>query len=171
MISSLRERVRQWWLTRDLLLVNFGNGPGRVPLVMLSRTNVADVVCNRCAVSFSSRSPEQKGWMFVVHARTTAQAEKIATELKRRKRHILEPLSEIACIVHSRPEATSISNQPRLVGGDIALAGVPEGDYRRNGNGAWILRTLFTEPSASPNGGLAEPPCTSDAGGGPPSVS
>lgn len=149
MISQLRERFRQWRLTRDLLLVNFGSGPGRVPLVIMSRSKVTGVTLQDTRVSFSSSASDQTGWTFTVHTRTTAAAAQITDELKRRVRHILEPLGDILCITHARSE-DSDTNQPRLIGGEISIAGVPMSDYWRHANGAWMLRTIFTEPDTPP---------------------
>src|SRR5262245_16419188 len=64
MIAQLRQLVRQWWLTRNILLVNFGSDPGRVPLVMLSRGEVADVTRQDTQISFSSRSLCRLDWRF-----------------------------------------------------------------------------------------------------------
>jgi|KBSSwiStaDraftv2_1062776.scaffolds.fasta_scaffold245033_2 hypothetical protein len=150
MIAQLRERVRQWWFTRDMLLVNFGSGPGRVPLVLLSRSEVTEVAQQGAQISFSSRSSYHSGWRFTVHTKTTGAAERISYEIKRRLRHILEPLGDITCITHTRPEENETA-RPRIVGGDISIAGVPQSEYWRHGNGAWMLSTIFTEPDAAPN--------------------
>jgi hypothetical protein len=170
MIAQLREGVRQWRFTRNLLIVDFGSGPGRVPLVMLSRSEVADVVHRGTQVSFSSRSAEHHSWRFVVHTTTSAAADRISRELRCRVRHILEPLGEITCIVHSRPEEEGIA-RPRWIGGDISIAGVPQPEYWRNANGAWVLKAVFTEPSAPPNGGPTKSPGNSGVTEGPPPVS
>ena len=154
MISRLRERFRQWRLTRDLLIVNFGSGPGRVPLVRLSRSEVADVAQQGAQVSFSSRS--HQGWKFTVHTKRTEAAERISHEIKLRIRHILEPLGEISCITHTRSDESS-AGRPRLIGGDISIAGVPPSEYWRHGNGAWMLREIFTEPAGGANG--SQPIC------------
>src|ERR1044071_1131046 len=150
MITQLRERFRKWRLTRDILIVNFASGPGRVPLVALSRSEVADVVQQGAQLSFSSRSSHHQGWRFTVHTRSTAAAERISHEIKLRVRHILEPLGEITCITHTRPEESS-TGRPRLIGGDISIAGVAPSEYWRHGNGAWMLTKIFTEPDAAPN--------------------
>ena len=149
MISRLRERFRQWLLARDMLLVNFGSGPGRVPLVMLSRRKVTGVTRQDTRISFSSSLSEHKGWTFTVHTKTTAAAEWISDELKRRARHILEPLGDITCITHARLDDNE-ATRPRLIGGDISIAGIPASDYWQHGNGAWMLRTVFAEPAAAP---------------------
>jgi len=144
MITQLRERVRQWWFTRDMLHVNFGSGPGRVPLVMLSRSEVTELNQQGAQISFSLRSSGYLGWRFTVHTRTTGAAERIRHEIRRRLRHILEPLGDITCITHTRPEEKE-TTWPRIVGGDISIAGVPQSEYWRHGNGAWMLRAVFTE--------------------------
>ena len=156
MISQLRERFRKWRLTRVILIVNFGSGPGRVPLVALSRSEVTAVAQQGTQVSFSSRSSQHQSWRFTVHAKTIVAAERIHQEIMRRRRHILEPLGNITCITHTRSEANGTS-LPRLVGGDISVAGVAQSEYWRHGNGAWMLRSAFAVPGPAPNGDPAAP--------------
>jgi hypothetical protein len=140
-MATLCERFRQWWLTRDLLIVNFGSSPGRVPLVMLSRSQVIHVVQADLQVSFESNSPDQQGWQFVVHLKTPESAAELTLQLKRRQRHILEPLGDIACVIHTRLDSAGATRLPYYIGGDIALAAVPEDQYWRNSNGAWVFRS------------------------------
>jgi len=140
MIASLRERVRQWWLARDLLLVNFGSGPGRVALVMLLRRQVADVICDASRVTFGVRVPE--GWRFTVYADSPSCSATIAQDLERRRRHILEPIGEVLCMAHYRAKDSIPDSLPSWIGGDIALTRVPQDRYWRHGNGAWIHKNL-----------------------------
>src|SRR5450759_3824123 len=145
MIATLRERARQWWLTRDLLLVNFGSGPGRVPLVILSRRQIANVIRVGSQISFGTRVTGQAGWKFIIHTDSPASAETIARALEHRRRHVLEPLEAVLCIIHYRSEDRIPDALPRCIGGNIALAMVPESEYWRNGNGAWINKHFQSE--------------------------
>lgn len=170
MIAALRERIRQWWFSRDMLIVSFGSGPGRIPLVILSRGEVADVCQHGMRVSFSSRSPDHVGWKFAIHTKTPAAAESIARELNERRCHVLEPRDDIGCITHARPEAGGVT-QPRLIGGDILLAGVREQEYWRHGNGGWMLKAVFTEPTTTTSGDAATSPSNSGVSEGAKSLS
>ena len=144
MIAKLRNRFRQWLLTRDVLLINFGSDPGRVPFIILSRKEITDVKQRGTQISFSSNSPAQQGWSFVIHTKTVEAAKFIRYELENHRRYILEATAEITAIAHTRLEDGD-KCQPRLVGGDISMIGVSVSDYWRHANKAWMLRKVYSK--------------------------
>ena len=147
---NLIEKFRLWKANRNLLIINFGTTPGRVPLILLSRDGVNGIERKENRISFGHSNHIQNNLRITVILKDSSSAAELLKRLEKKKEEKIEAFDPVITITLYRSDYISQdSTAPVWIAGDFNETEEKLENYSLSGNRAYIHKQYKAEPVAA----------------------